>query len=119
MSVILITHDLGVVAGMADRVAVMYAGRIVEAAQTEALFAKPRHPYTRALLQSMPRLDSPPGAQLATIPGLPPDLSNLDAGCPFRPRCPLAMPKCAQAYPPNFGTEEHPVHCFAEEGPQP
>jgi oligopeptide transport system ATP-binding protein len=119
MSVILITHDLGVVAGMADRVAVMYAGRIVEAGQTEALFANPRHPYTRALLQSMPRLDSPPGVPLATIPGLPPDLSNLDAGCPFRPRCPLAMPKCALAYPPNFGTEEHPVHCFAEEGPQP
>jgi len=119
MSVILITHDLGVVAGMADRVAVMYAGRIVEAADTETLFAKPRHPYTRALLQSMPRLDSPPGQPLATIPGLPPDLSNLDAGCPFRPRCPLAMPKCAESYPPNFGTVEHPVHCFAEEGLQP
>jgi oligopeptide transport system ATP-binding protein len=119
MSVILITHDLGVVAGMADRVAVMYAGRIVEAADTETLFAKPRHPYTRALLQSMPRLDSVPGQPLATIPGLPPDLSNLDAGCPFRPRCPLAMPKCAESYPPNFGTVEHPVHCFAEEGLQP
>jgi oligopeptide transport system ATP-binding protein len=117
MSVILITHDLGVVAGMADRVAVMYAGRIVEAADTETLFAHPRHPYTRALLQSMPRLDSEPGKTLATIPGLPPDLSNLDAGCPFRPRCPLAMPKCAESYPPNFGTPDHPVHCFAEEKP--
>jgi oligopeptide transport system ATP-binding protein len=119
MSVILITHDLGVVAGMADRVLVMYAGRIVEAADTETLFARPRHPYTRALLKSVPRLDSPPGAELATIPGLPPDLSNLDAGCPYRPRCPLAMPKCAESYPPNFGTAEHPVHCFAEEGTQP
>jgi oligopeptide transport system ATP-binding protein len=119
MSVILITHDLGVVAGMADRVLVMYAGRIVEAADTQTLFAKPRHPYTRALLKSVPRLDSPPGAELATIPGLPPDLSNLDAGCPFRPRCPLAMPKCAESYPPNFGTAGHPVHCFAEEGLQP
>jgi oligopeptide transport system ATP-binding protein len=119
MSVILITHDLGVVAGMADRVLVMYAGRIVEAADTETLFARPRHPYTRALLKSVPRLDSPPGAELATIPGLPPDLSNLDAGCPFRPRCPLAMPKCAEAYPPNVGTAEHPVHCFAEEEAQP
>jgi oligopeptide transport system ATP-binding protein len=119
MSVILITHDLGVVAGMADRVAVMYAGRIVEAADTDTLFAKPRHPYTRALLQSVPRLDSPPGAQLATIPGLPPDLSNLDEGCPFRPRCPLAMPRCAESYPPNVGTAEHPVHCFAEEASQP
>jgi oligopeptide transport system ATP-binding protein len=119
MSVILITHDLGVVAGMADRVAVMYAGRIVEAADTVTLFAKPRHPYTRALLQSVPRLDSKPGAPLATIPGLPPDLSNLDEGCPFRPRCPLAMPKCAESYPPNVGTAEHPVHCFAEEGSQP
>ncbi len=119
MSVILITHDLGVVAGMADRVLVMYAGRIVEAADTDTLFAKPRHPYTRALLRSVPRLDSPPGAELATIPGLPPDLSNLDGGCPFRPRCALAMPKCAEAYPPNVGTESHPVHCFAEEARQP
>jgi oligopeptide transport system ATP-binding protein len=119
MSVILITHDLGVVAGMADRVLVMYAGRIVEAADTETLFARPRHPYTRALLKSVPRLDSLPGAELATIPGLPPDLSNLPAGCPFRPRCPLAMPKCAESYPPNVGTADHPVHCFAEEGSQP
>jgi oligopeptide transport system ATP-binding protein len=119
MSVILITHDLGVVAGMADRVAVMYAGRIVEAADTDTLFAKPRHPYTRALLQSVPRLDSQPGAPLATIPGLPPDLSNLDEGCPFRPRCPLAMPRCAESYPPNVGSVEHPVHCFAEEATQP
>jgi oligopeptide transport system ATP-binding protein len=119
MSVILITHDLGVVAGMAHRVLVMYAGRIVEAADTETLFERPRHPYTRALLQSVPRLDTVPGTVLASIPGLPPDLSNLDAGCPFRPRCPLAMPRCAEAYPPNFGTEEHPVHCYAEEGQQP
>ena len=120
MSVILITHDLGVVAGMAHRVAVMYAGRIVEAADTETLFEQPKHPYTRALLQSVPRLDAKPGLKLATIPGLPPDLSNLDAGCPFRPRCPLAMPRCAESYPPNFGTPEHPVHCFAlEEGAAP
>jgi oligopeptide/dipeptide ABC transporter ATP-binding protein len=118
MSVILITHDLGVVAGMADRVAVMYAGRIVEAATTEALFREPRHPYTRGLLQSVPRLDAARGASLSAIPGLPPDLSNLDQGCPFRPRCPLAMARCAESYPPNFGTVEHPVHCFAasEEG---
>ncbi len=117
MSVILITHDLGVVAGMAHRVAVMYAGRIVEAAETDELFEHPKHPYTRALLQSVPRLDAQPGVKLATIAGLPPDLSNLGQGCPFRPRCPLAMPKCADAYPPNFGTAEHPVHCYAvEEG---
>jgi oligopeptide/dipeptide ABC transporter ATP-binding protein len=119
MSVILITHDLGVVAGMAHRVLVMYAGRIVEAADTETLFEHPRHPYTRALLQSVPRLDAAPGTVLASIPGLPPDLSNLDAGCPFRPRCPLAMARCATAYPPNVGTAEHPVHCYAEEGQQP
>ncbi|HKU41862.1 MAG TPA: ABC transporter ATP-binding protein [Polyangiales bacterium] len=117
MSVILITHDLGVVAGMAHRVAVMYAGRIVEAAETSELFENPKHPYTRALLASVPRLDTPPGTALASIPGLPPDLSNLDAGCPFRPRCPLAMPRCASAYPPNFGDAKHPVHCYAvEEG---
>jgi len=119
MSVILITHDLGVVAGMADRVAVMYAGRIVESADTETLFERPRHPYTRALLRSVPRLDAEPGTPLASIPGLPPDLSNLDGGCPFRPRCALAMPRCAEAYPPNVGTAAHPVHCFAEEAAQP
>jgi oligopeptide transport system ATP-binding protein len=119
MSVILITHDLGVVAGMADRVAVMYAGRIVESAETEALFRNPRHPYTRGLLQSVPRLTGPRGASLASIPGLPPDLSNLDGGCPFRPRCGLAMPRCAESYPPNLGSEAHPVHCFAADGSQP
>jgi oligopeptide/dipeptide ABC transporter ATP-binding protein len=99
-SVILITHDLGVVAGMADRVAVMYAGRIVETGPVEQIFAHPRHPYTRGLLRSVPRLDGAPDEALAPIAGLPPDLSALPPGCPFRPRCDRAQERCAREYPP-------------------
>ena len=99
MSVILITHDLGVVAGMAHRIAVMYAGRIVETATASALFARPRHPYTQGLLASVPRMDADRSAQLTPIPGLPPDLSRLPSGCPFRPRCPRVVARCEQVYP--------------------
>ncbi|MEZ5987967.1 MAG: ABC transporter ATP-binding protein [Planctomycetota bacterium] len=98
MSIVLITHDLGLVAGSAHRVAVMYAGRIVEEATTDALFADPRHPYTRGLLASVPRLDHD-GGELYQIPGRPPDLGNLDRGCPFRPRCPYAVDRCAAEDP--------------------
>ena len=80
------THDLGVVAGTTDYVAVMYAGRIVEEGTTAEVFANPLHPYTRGLLESMPRIDTPPQKSLYAIPGLPPDLGNLPAGCPFHPR---------------------------------
>jgi oligopeptide transport system ATP-binding protein len=98
-SIILITHDLGVVAGMADRVAVMYAGRIVETAPTEELFAHPGHPYTQGLLKSVPRLDHERSSALAPIPGAPPDMSALPAGCPFAPRCSRVTDRCKEAYP--------------------
>ena len=92
MGVILITHDLGVVAGTTDRIAVMYAGRIVEYGQTDEVFENPRHPYTRGLLQSVPRLDQQDAE-------LPPDLSALPGGCPFHPRCELANDRCRSDYP--------------------
>ena len=98
MSIILITHDLGVVAGQAHRVAVMYAGRIVEEAETRTLFAAPSHPYTRGLLSSIPRLDRDE-EQLVPIPGTPPDLLHLDQGCPFRPRCGFAVGACSESEP--------------------
>jgi oligopeptide transport system ATP-binding protein len=93
MAVIFITHDLGVVSGLCDRVLVMYAGRVVERAGVRAIFYQPRHPYTRALQRSIPSLQ-PQGAELFTIPGLPPDLSRLPAGCAFAPRCEYATGPC-------------------------
>jgi len=112
-SVILITHDLGVVAGLADRVAVMYAGRIVETGPAADVFAAPQHPYTRGLLRSIPRLDQRATDSLTSIPGLPPDLSALPPGCPFRPRCEAARDRCAVEYPPvlALGPERH-VYCW-------
>jgi oligopeptide transport system ATP-binding protein len=98
-AIVLITHDLGVVAGSADRVQVMYAGRIVEAAHTEPLFAAPLHPYTRGLLGSVPTLGGPPLARLQSIEGQPPDLAELPPGCAFAPRCPLAAPRCEEIDP--------------------
>lgn len=101
MAVLLITHDLGVVAGMADRVIVMYAGRVVEAGPTEAIFADPRMPYTIGLLQSVPRLDEDRGHRLKPIRGLPPDLIELSAdSCPFAPRCDFVQPACIEQRPP-------------------
>jgi oligopeptide transport system ATP-binding protein len=98
MAVVLITHDLGVVAGTTDRLAVMYAGRIVEQGTTEEIFEDPKHPYTRGLLRSVPRLDQEEN-ELTAIPGLPPDLSALPGGCPFHPRCELATDRCKTEYP--------------------
>jgi len=92
-AVIFITHDLGVVAGLCDRVQVMYAGRIVETAATRGVYKYPKHPYTRALQQSIPSLQ-PKGAELFTIPGMPPDLSKEIPGCPFAPRCTEAVDRC-------------------------
>lgn len=113
MGVILITHDLGVVAGMADRIAVMYAGRIVEMGPTPRIFEDPRHPYTRGLLACIPRLDGPRRARLTPIEGLPPDLSALPPGCPFRPRCPAAIDRCAQEYPPSTAFPgDHTASCW-------
>ena len=108
MAVVFITHDLGVVAGLCDRVQVMYAGRIVESATTTDLFARPQHPYTRALQRSIPALQ-PKGAELFTIPGLPPDLSRLPPGCPFAPRCEFAVEKCRTGDAPPL-VETQPVH---------
>ncbi|MBU1913901.1 MAG: ABC transporter ATP-binding protein, partial [Candidatus Thermoplasmatota archaeon] len=85
MSIILISHDLGVVAGLADRVAVMYAGRIIEEAPTDTLYGNPQHPYTRGLLRTIPRLDMEPTNQLDAIPGRPPNPLHIPGGCPFRP----------------------------------
>jgi oligopeptide transport system ATP-binding protein len=118
MSVILITHDLGVVAGMCERVRVMYAGRIVEEGPTRALFKTPRHPYTKALLSSLPRLDEKEGAQLRTIPGLPPNLSRVPAGCAFHPRCAYAEEKCRAEVPRlESAGEGHRKACFVEVKP--
>jgi oligopeptide transport system ATP-binding protein len=107
-ALILITHDLGVVAGMTDRINVMYAGHIVETAPTEELFENPRHPYTVGLLNSIPRLDAPRKERLNPIRGLPPDLIDLPDMCPFVPRCDLAREKCSEKNPPLF--DVNPVH---------
>ena len=98
MAVIFVTHDLAVVSGLCDRVQVMYAGRIVETADTRTLFSDPRHPYTRALQRSIPATQ-PKGAELYTIPGLPPDLSQPIPGCPFAPRCEFAAERCRDTTP--------------------
>ena len=99
MAVIFISHDLGVVSGLCDRVMVMYAGRIVETADVRALFKSPRHPYTRALQRSIPALQ-PKGAELFTLPGLPPDLSKPINGCAFADRCEFAADRCRAGEPP-------------------
>jgi peptide/nickel transport system ATP-binding protein len=125
MSVMLITHDLGVVAEVADWVVVMYAGRVVETARTEQLFADPRHPYTRGLLASLPgvrtRDQSATARQadgsrrhLATIRGVVPDLRSLPQGCRFRARCDFAMVACAEEEPVLLGSGEHRAACFLE-----
>jgi oligopeptide transport system ATP-binding protein len=100
MAIALITHDLGVVAGMSDRLQVMYGGRVVETGATDEVFARPLHPYTLALLASVPRLTGDPGERLAAIEGSPPDLAALPAGCAFAPRCPFAIEPCRAAVPP-------------------
>jgi oligopeptide transport system ATP-binding protein len=99
MGLILITHDLGVVADVADRIAVMYAGRIVEQADVFEIYARPAHPYTKGLLESIPRLDQK-GGQLAAIGGLPPSLTRIPPGCPFNPRCSYAQEVCRADPPP-------------------
>ena len=113
MAVLLITHDMGVIAGRADRVLVMYAGKIVEKASTQHLFHRTRHPYTAALLASIPRLDQPVTQRLYTIPGLPPDLASPPAGCRFAPRCRFATEECTGSEPVLGGPDpEHPYACF-------
>jgi len=112
-AVLLITHDMGVVAEVADRVAVMYAGRIVETTDVQRLFTAPAHPYTEALLRSVPRLDRPT-AGLRAIGGSPPSPLDLPRGCPFRPRCAYAIEECARSRPelePVAGEAEHLAAC--------
>ena len=99
-AVIIITHNLGVVARYADRVFVMYAGKIVETAPARELYGNPRHPYTLGLLKSVPRLDQARKDRLEPIEGFPPDLIHMPEGCSFRPRCKYAVPRCAQESPP-------------------
>ncbi len=111
-AMILITHNLGIVARYTSRVNVMYAGRIVESATTEEIFARPSHPYTRGLLASVPRLDKPRGEALVPIQGQPPDLTRLLPGCAFTPRCPLAEERCAQGQPPlDLVAPDHHAAC--------
>lgn len=112
-SVILVTHDLGVVASTATQVAVMYAGRIVEMGTPDAVFARPSHPYTRGLLRSIPRLHQDAHTPLLPIAGRPPDLSQLPSGCPFRPRCDQATDRCATAYPDRVSVSaDHWAACW-------
>ncbi len=107
-AVILISHDLGIIAGLCSRVLVMYAGKIAEAGTVEEIFYHPCHPYTWGLLKSIPRLDAAEKQKLAVIDGQPPDLLQPPAGCPFHPRCPHAMRICTEYYPAT--TEVSPGH---------
>ena len=113
MAVMLITHDLGIVAGTADRVIVMYAGQVVESATTRELFARPAHPYTEGLLASVPRLDAP-RARLRAIPGQVPAATAWPTGCRFHPRCPYAWDKCRTEEPPllEAGSDGHTARCW-------
>ena len=114
MALVLVTHDFGVAAGRTDRIAVMYAGRVVETAPTRRLFAAMRHPYTGGLLASIPRLDDPPRTRLPVVPGRPPDLVHRPPGCAFAPRCANAQPRCLEEDPPLTATDaaEHRSACF-------
>ena len=112
MSVILVTHDLGVVAGHTDEIAVMYGGQVVERAPTRSLFAHMKMPYTEALLASIPKLEDPSHTRLTTIPGRPPDLVNPPVGCRFAPRCAYVRDRCRAEAPPLMPATD-PGHTFA------
>ncbi len=110
---ILITHDLGVVAGMCENICVMYAGRVVEKADTDTLFANPKHPYTIGLINSVPRLDLETSDRLYSIKGQPPNLVDMPECCPFHPRCDKAMDICRNKYPETIKTDDHTeVSCW-------
>jgi oligopeptide/dipeptide ABC transporter ATP-binding protein len=112
VSILFITHDFGVVANMCHRVAVMYAGKILETATTREIFKEPKHPYTSALMQSVPRLDQK-GGRLYSIEGQPPPLWDLPPGCRFAPRCPVVKPVCREEEPPEVETSKgHLVSCW-------
>jgi peptide/nickel transport system ATP-binding protein len=112
MAMILVTHDLGVVAGRTDRTAVMYGGKIVESGSTSELFRQPRHPYTAALLSSIPRIDDPPHQRLAVIPGRPSAVIDPKPACRFAPRCRFAQPRCVEEDPPTIWEADHGHACF-------
>ncbi|MCJ7642073.1 MAG: ABC transporter ATP-binding protein [Desulfobacterales bacterium] len=111
LTILLISHNIGVVAQMADRVTIMYGGRLAETGKAEALFADPRHPYTQGLLASIPniKLDQP---KLHSMPGAPPDLVDPPSGCVFHPRCPHVMDKCRGEIPPSFDNQDHRTACW-------
>lgn len=113
MAIIWITHDLGVVAGMADRVIVMYAGFIVEEAKVDEIYENPLHPYTNALLAALPRVDRRRDKRLKSIPGAPPNLLIEPHGCPFAPRCEYAIDKCKEENPPLIAiSDQHRLACW-------
>lgn len=114
-AIMLISHDLGAIAGLCSRVIVMYAGKIAEAGLAWDIFHNPQHPYTRGLLQSVPRLDAPHKQKLSVIDGQPPDLLRPPTGCPFHPRCPYAMHICTEHYPETTEiTQAHSVKCWLQ-----
>jgi len=116
VALIVITHNLGVVARYADRVNVMYAGRIVEHGSADDIYHRPRHPYTRGLLRSVPRLDLPRRERLEPITGQPPDMARLAAGCAFRPRCSFHVERCGAELPALVGVgEDHSTACWEHE----
>ncbi len=111
-AIIFITHDLGIVANMCDRVAVMYAGKILEQADVRTIFHFPKHPYTKGLMDSIPKLGEKK-ERLQAIEGQPPDLGNLPSGCRFSPRCPHVLPVCHREEPPiEIISEDHEIRCF-------
>ncbi|EIM73484.1 peptide ABC transporter ATPase [Nitratireductor aquibiodomus RA22] len=117
MALVIITHDLGVVAGVTDQVAVMYAGRVVEAGSTETIFGEPRHPYTRALLEAIPKLDEPADKRLMPIAGLPPDPRHVLTGCAFHPRCGLVQAACREKIPELEAKDagaDHLIRCSVD-----
>ena len=113
MAIVWITHDLGVMAGLADRVMVMYGGLVVERASVERLYRDPRHPYTRGLLATLPRLDGTRAERLESIPGQPPNLDRAPSACPFAPRCSHAFDRCRQENPPlDVVADGHEAACW-------
>ena len=111
-AIILISHDLGIVAGLCDRVLVMYAGEAVECGSVDQIYYDPKHPYTKGLLSSVPRLDQPEDTELEAIPGNPPNLLSLPKGCKFRDRCPKAFEACVEKPPMQVDEDRHAFRCF-------
>jgi oligopeptide/dipeptide ABC transporter ATP-binding protein len=117
LALLFISHDLAVVAGVADRIMVMYAGRIVESAASGVLLRSPRHPYSAALIRCMPSMRSDLGARMATLPGYPPRAGEQIAGCAFAPRCPKAQGRCANERPPLIADAQGSIACHFPEAP--